>query len=121
VVKNSLASRAFRGTALEPLGDSLEGPCALVTGGDSVIEVAKALVQAAREYTQITLKQAMIEGDSTLLAVDQAAKLKSLRELMGEIALAIRSPVGAIAACISSPQSRVAGCLKAIADKKEAA
>ena len=45
VVKNSLASRAFRGTALEALGDALEGPCALVIGGDSAIEVAKIHVE----------------------------------------------------------------------------
>ncbi len=31
VVKNSLARRAFRESVLEPLGDALVGPCALVT------------------------------------------------------------------------------------------
>ena len=53
VVKNSLARRAFAGGPLEPLGKSLAGPCALVTGGDSVIDVAKALVavgQGAGQY-----------------------------------------------------------------------
>ena len=44
VVKNSLARRAFQQGPLEPLGEALVGPCALVTSSASLIDVAKALV-----------------------------------------------------------------------------
>jgi large subunit ribosomal protein L10 len=115
VVKNSMARRAFEGSPLAPLGDSLAGPCALVTCGDSIIEVAKLLVEAAREYTAVTLKQAMIEGDPRLLTVEEVARFKSLRELMGEVAMLMSSPGRRVAGCIVSPQSRIAGCLKALA------
>ncbi|UCG16597.1 MAG: 50S ribosomal protein L10 [Phycisphaerales bacterium] len=117
VVKNSLAARAFKGTPLQALGNSLEGPCALVTGGDSIIEVAKALVQAAREFTAITLKQAMLDGDPTLMTVEDVARLKSRVELLGEIAMLMASPGRAIAGCASLPARRIAGCLKAIVDR----
>ena len=41
IVKNSLARRAFADGPLSPLGDALEGQCALVTSeGTPVIEVA---------------------------------------------------------------------------------
>ena len=56
VVKNSLARQAFRDTVLEPLGKSLEGPCALVTSSESMIEIAKILVEAAKEYSELKLK-----------------------------------------------------------------
>ena len=41
VVKNSLARRALQETPLAPLGNVLEGPSALVTGGESVGDAAK--------------------------------------------------------------------------------
>src|SRR5687767_4221337 len=48
VVKNSLARRAFSDGALAPLGRSLVGPCALVTGGESVIDIAKTLIESKK-------------------------------------------------------------------------
>jgi large subunit ribosomal protein L10 len=119
VVKNSMAASAFKGTPLEPLGASLQGPCALVTGGDSAIEVAKTLVEAAKLYAAITLKQAIIDGDPSLLEVEQVARFKSRVELLGEVAMLMISPARAIAGCVASPQSKIAGCLKAIAEKEE--
>ena len=49
VVKNSLARRAFLDGPLGPLGDALDGPCAVVTGGASIIDVAKLLAKAKKE------------------------------------------------------------------------
>jgi len=121
VVKNSLAARAFKGTPLEPLGNSLEGPCAIVVGGDSIIEVAKLLVEAMRDYPKVTLKQAILDADPTLLRVADIAKLKDRRQLMAEVAMLIASPGRRVAGCIASPQAKIAGCLKAIAEKAESA
>ena len=117
VVKNSLARRAFQDTPLEPLGVSLEGPCALVTGGSSVIEVAKALVEACKEFVELTLKQAIVEGDPGLLTVEEVSKLKSRLEMVGEVCLLIGSPGRMVAGCLGSPQSKIAGCLKGMIDK----
>jgi large subunit ribosomal protein L10 len=117
VVKNSLAARAFKETPLAPLGDSLDGPCALVTGGDSIVDVAKALVQAAKEFKAITLKQAMIDGDPNLMSVEDMAKLRSRGELFGVIALLLSSPGRALAGAVAGPQSRLAGCIRALAEK----
>ena len=117
VVKNSLARRAFAGSALDPLGAALEGPCALVTSSESLVEAAKALVEAAREFTNLKLKRAIYEGDPELLTIEQLAKMKSRRDLVGEVAMLISSPGRALAACLASPQGKVAGCLKAIIEK----
>lgn len=118
VVKNSLARRAFRESILEPLGDALVGPCALVTSSsESLIDVAKVLVEAAKEHEKLTLKHAILEGAPTLLTVIEAAKMKSRAELLGEISSLVSSPGRAIAGCLRSPQSKIAGCLKAIIDK----
>ena len=48
VLKNSLARRAFAGGPLDSLGKALDGPCALVTSRESLIEVARLLIEAAK-------------------------------------------------------------------------
>lgn len=117
VVKNSLARRAMVGGPLEPLGNVLDGPCAIITTAESLIDVAKGLVEAAKEFTELTLKEAILDGDPELLTVVQLAKMKSRVELFGEIAMLISSPGRALAGCLSSPQSKIVGCLKAIVEK----
>jgi large subunit ribosomal protein L10 len=121
VVKNSLARLAFKETALAPLGESLTGPCALVTSEESIIDVAKALVEAAKEFKKLKLKKAIVEGDSNLATVEEVARMKGRKELIGEIAMLIASPGRAIAGCLNAPQAKIAGCLKAIVEKGEKA
>ncbi len=117
IVKNRLARVAFKDSPLEPLGEVLVGPCALVTAEESIIDAAKALVAVAKEFSELTLKQAIFDGDAELLAVTDLAKMKGRMELLSEIAGLIRSPGAALAGCLQSPQSKIAGCLKTLADK----
>ncbi len=117
VVKNSLARRAFAKTPMEPIGEALAGPCALVTGGDSIIDVAKALVEAAKEFDKLELKQAMLEGDPNLLTVEQLSLMMGRKELVGELAMLVASPGRALAGSLRSPAGKIAGCLQAMVDK----
>jgi large subunit ribosomal protein L10 len=117
VVKNSLARRAFADGPLEPLASILQGPCALVTGGESVIDVAKSLVRLQKTYPLIELKQGMLDGDPELLEVEQLARMKTRLELVGELALLIASPARSMAGGLAAPGGRIAGCLKAIGDR----
>lgn len=50
VIKNRFAKRVLAGTALEPIGAILTGPCAFVTGGSSSVDVAKQLVALVKDY-----------------------------------------------------------------------
>ncbi|MHC4444617.1 MAG: 50S ribosomal protein L10 [Planctomycetota bacterium] len=119
VIKNSLARRAFADSALEPLNSVLEGPCALVTGGDSAIDLAKVLVDIRKSYPQIELKRGILGGDPEPIEVDQLAKMKNKDELLAELAGLLCSPGRRLAGCLMSPGGRLAGCLKTMADKAE--
>jgi large subunit ribosomal protein L10 len=119
VVSNSLVRRACVDGPLAPLVGALEGPCALVIGGESLIDVAKALVELQKKYPAIELKKGILEGDPDLLDVERLAKMKSRGELLAEVAMLIASPGRRLAGCIRGPAGRLAGCFKAIADKKE--
>ena len=112
VIKNSMARRAFEGGALEPLGRALSGPC-----GDSVIEVAKEVVRLTKDWPGVEPKIALLSGELEVMPMVETAKLKSQRELVGEVSWLMCSPGAALAGCLSSPQSRLAGCLKAMIEK----
>jgi len=117
VVRNSLARHALTGGPLAPLGDSMVGPCALVTSRGSLIEIAKYLVATAKEFTKLKLKNAVLDGDPSLLTVEAVSRMRTKNELLGEVALLVSSPGRAIAGCMRSPQSKIAGCLKTISEK----
>ncbi len=117
VVKNRLARQAFANGPLKPLGEALTGPSALVTCETSIIDVAKELVALAKEYKELKLKQAIFDGDPELVTVEEMSKMKSLADLLGEIAGLVGGPGRLVASAVASPQGKIAGCLKAIADK----
>ncbi len=117
VVKNSLARHALKGGPLDPLGPTLVGPCALVSSSGSLIEVAKLLVEAAKDFKNLKLKQGILDGDPTPLSVETIAKMRGRTEILGELLMLLSSPARAIAGCLKSPQSKIAGCLKTIIEK----
>ena len=117
VIKNSLARRAFAGTPLEALGPALEGACAMVTGGDSVIDVAKILVAAKKNYPKMELRVGLLDGDPELIEVERLASFKNRTELLGELAMLIASPGRRLAGCLRGPGGRIAGCLQAMVEK----
>jgi large subunit ribosomal protein L10 len=117
VVKNSLARSAFQSSPLAPLGEALSGPCALVTAAEPMIEVAKVLVESAKDFPALTLKQAIVDGDPGLLTVEEVSKMKGRRELLGELLMLVGSPGRALAGCLASPQGKIAGCLEAMVEK----
>ncbi len=121
VVKNSLARRALDDQPLGPLARALDGPCALVTGGESAIDTAKALVDLKKNYPELELKLGILEGDPDLIEVEKVAKLKSRTEVLGDLAGLLLSPAARLAGAIKGPGGRLAGCVKAMADKEEAA
>jgi len=121
VVRNSLARRALEKAPLGPLVSALDGPCALVTGGESTIDVAKLLVGMKKTYPKLELKIGMLDGDPDLVDVEKLATFKNRIEVLGEVAMLIASPGRRIAGCIKSPAAKIAGCAKAIADKGDGA
>jgi len=119
VVKNSLARRALADRPLAALGSVLTGPCALVTGNEPVIEIAKLLVEVKKKYPQLELKVGIIEGEPDLIDVEQLAKRMGLAELRSELSMLIASPGRSLAGALNGAGGRLAGAIQAVADKQE--
>ena len=122
MIKNSLAKRAFKDTPLERIGEVLSGSCALATGGDSIVDVARDIVEWSKKYEVLEVRGAVVEGE-VLDASDakELAKMLTRPELIGEVVALANSPGARIAGAIGSPASTIAGCIKTLQEKLEEA
>ena len=120
VVKNSLAARAMSGTAMENLSDLLKGPCALVYGGESVVNVARELVARARQIENLQFKGALMEGQ--VFAADQMealSKYPTREEAQGQVIQALLGPAGQVIGAATGAGSAIASVLQAMIEKLE--
>lgn len=110
VVKNRLASRALRDVGLETLADQLEGPSALVWGGETIVEVSKAISEWAKEIEALEIKGGSSDGQA-LSAADVAAlsKLPGREELLGMVVGRLMGAGSRVIGMVMGPGGRLAG------------
>lgn len=122
VVRNNLAKSAFADTALSPITDLLEGPSAVVHGGESVISVAREIIDWTKKYEELEIKGAVMDG--MLFGADQVvstlSKLPTREEALAEIVQLVISPAAQLVGTVASPGSAIVGIVGEIARKLEA-
>lgn len=120
IIKNSLARKAIAEGPLSPLGGDLKGPSALLTGGDSLIDVAKLVDEWKKKVAGLKLKAAVLEGEYLDNAKVQGLhKMASKADLQSRIAGALLAPGANLAGAALAPGRNLAGCLKAMIEKLE--
>ena len=120
VVKNSLFERAVGDGPLQPLAKALQGPAAILTGGDSLIEIAKLVEEWMPKNPGLKMKGAVLDGewlDESKVAF--LSKMESKADLQAKIAMIVLSPAGKLASAVNSGGSNIAGALKAMIEKLE--
>lgn len=121
VVRNALARKAFEGTGLEPLGKLLTGASAVAYGEGSVVETAREIVGLLKEFPELELKGAVLDG--TLFegqaGVEELSKFPTREEAIGQVVTLVVSPAKKLLAQVKGPGSTIAGIIKAIEDKLE--
>ena len=120
VVKNSLARKAVEGTALANLGEMLEGPSALVYGGDSVVTVAREVLEQLKTMENVQVKGALMDG---ILfkgdAVKELSKYPTRPEAQAQVIQIFLGPAAQVIGAITSAGNQIASIVKAIEEKLE--
>ncbi len=121
VLRNNVARKAFEGTGLEPLGNLLTGPNALVYGAETVVEVARKIVDIAKDMPDMELRGAVLDGElfEGEAGVKRLSKFPTRDEAIAQAVTIILTPGGKLVGAVKSPASNIAGILKTIEEKLE--
>ena len=120
IVKNSLLRRAVAGSPLEPMASDMAGPAALLTGGESVIDIAKLLEDWRPKLHGLKLRGAVIEGEYIdESVVGTVHKMPTKRDLQAKVAGTILSPGANLASAMLAGGRNIAGCIKTLIEKLE--
>lgn len=121
VLRNRLARKAFSETELKALDPLLEGPSALVTGADSVVQVARELVDWLKKIKTLELKGAVLDGDvfTGRDGIEALSKFPTREEAQGQVMQLILSPASNLVSAVTSPGAQIVSIIKQIADKLE--
>lgn len=121
VIRNSLAKKAFNGTALEGLQPALEGPSALAYGAESVVNVAREIVAWAKKVEKLDLKGAVLDGTyfDGAEGVKRLADFPTREEAQAKVVQLVLAPAGNVVGCATSPGSKLLGIVKEIQERLE--
>jgi ribosomal protein L10 len=128
LVKNSLTRRVFQDLNFAVPDDSpfWQKSTVLAFGGGSIKELSKEIEAelrnpktAALYREKVVVKGAIADGQP--VAFDQALKMPTRLEVIGQIVGCLIGPASQIAGCLVGPASQVASQIKQIGEKKDEA
>jgi len=119
VVKNTLALRATKGTALEAVAEHFTGATAVAYNQSNAVALAKVLTTFAKANPNLVFKAAVIEGKAVAASEIKAiADLPSREELVARLLFLMQSPLRRLATVLNGPVRNLAGVMGQIAEQK---
>jgi len=121
VIKNSLALRAAKGTALERLEAKFEGTTGIAYSADDPVALAKVLVEFAKDHPALSVKAGVVSGSQVLDAAEVKAlsTMPGLAELRARLLGLLQAPATQLVRLLGTPATQLARVVKAHQDKLE--
>jgi large subunit ribosomal protein L10 len=104
VVKNTLATRAIKGTPFEPLTQFFVGTTAVAYSGDDPVALAKVLTTFAKATPALQIKAAVVQGRAIKPAeVNDLASLPGKPELYAKLLFVLQAPMVQLVSVLNAP------------------
>jgi large subunit ribosomal protein L10 len=104
VVKNTLAKRALKNTAFEPLESFFVGTTAVAYSGDDPVALAKVLTTFAKTTPALQIKAAVVQGRAIKPAeVVDLATLPGKPELYAKLLFLLQAPMVQLVSVLNAP------------------
>lgn len=120
VVKNTLARKAFAGTAFEPVGPKLKGPLVLAFSKDDPGAAARVVKDFAKANEKLVATLVSIGGDVLPgKDLEKVANLPTRDQARAQLLGLLTAPMQQLAAVIAAPAQDMARVIAAYADKRK--
>ena len=121
VVKNTLALRAAKDTAVSQVEDFFQGPTAVAMTRENPVGLAKTLADFFKNHPGMSLKVGILD-ESVLSSGDleALAKMPSREELLAKAVYLLQAPLTGLAATLQSPLRKLTLILRQLSEKKDA-
>ena len=122
VVRNTLARRAFEGTELACMSESLSGPLILAFSREEPGSAARVMRDYAKENDKLVIK--LVSFGGKLLETSDVGRLADLPtkdEAISQLMSVMMAPIAKLVRTLAEPQAKLVRTLAAVRDQKQTA
>jgi large subunit ribosomal protein L10 len=121
VIKNTLARKAFVGTAFEPVGLKLKGPLVLAFSKDDPGAAARVVKAFSKDHDKLVATLVSLGGD-VLSAKDleKVANLPTRLQALSQLLGVLKAPIQKLVGTIAAPNQKLVRTIAAVRDAKPA-
>jgi large subunit ribosomal protein L10 len=120
VIKNTLARKAFAGTAFEPVGPKLKGPLILAFSKDDPGAAARVVKAFAKDHEKLVATLVSIGGEVFPgKDLDRVASLPTRAQALSQLLGVLKAPIQKFVSTLAAPNQKLVRTIAAISEKKK--